>query len=280
MKYEIYCINLIDRVDRYNQAKYMFKKAGIKNVNFHRTTKSSKGGKYGCFESHYNILDKSSADIIIVFEDDIYLNKCKYMNWQFVLDNIKKCFDDGFTYFSIANIPTMKKPKSYNNKTMGCGCKNIVVSKFFCGLGYAIKKSEFLRIKDDMYAAMNCQHVDIFYYINIDKQVGLRKPFFCQNLMDSDNNWSTFVPSLDIIPRKIISTYYVYMRCKKTENIDSANNRNDKSFLRYLTFHFIYHNFLFHRTMHFLVDLMFKIYYYYTFLAYRAKCSCFVGYAS
>ena len=64
---EIYCINLISRQDRYENMKNIFKQLDILDqIKFHIVTKSINDGMHGCFESHYEILNDSKADIIII----------------------------------------------------------------------------------------------------------------------------------------------------------------------------------------------------------------------
>jgi GR25 family glycosyltransferase involved in LPS biosynthesis len=73
---KIYCINLKHRPDRYISATKVFNDLNIPNVEFYITEKSSKGGRYGCFESHINVIKKAyneGYNNILIFEDDIRL---------------------------------------------------------------------------------------------------------------------------------------------------------------------------------------------------------------
>ena len=70
---DIYCINLYDRIDRYNSSKKLFKKYNIP-VKYYHTHKHPKGGLHGCFESHINVINlayNSGAKNVLIFEDDI-----------------------------------------------------------------------------------------------------------------------------------------------------------------------------------------------------------------
>ena len=71
---KIYCINLKHRPDRYISANKIFKDLNIPNVEFYFAEKSAKGGRYGCFESHINVIKKaynSGCNNILIFEDDL-----------------------------------------------------------------------------------------------------------------------------------------------------------------------------------------------------------------
>ena len=71
---KIVCINLKSRPDRYLSAIKEFQKLNINNVEFYFADKSSKGGRYGCFESHINVIQKcydEGCNNILIFEDDI-----------------------------------------------------------------------------------------------------------------------------------------------------------------------------------------------------------------
>ena len=73
-KFEIWCICLLDRDDRYYNAVNEFKAIGILNlVNFHRPTKDTRGGIVGCFLSHKYCINQSlkKGKPVLIFEDDV-----------------------------------------------------------------------------------------------------------------------------------------------------------------------------------------------------------------
>lgn len=180
MNYSIHCISLIERPDRFESAKNTFKKTGIENVNFLRINKHPKGGRYGCYDSHLRVLDNTATDVVIVFEDDCNINEHNTFNWKEVLSEIEKCFNNGFTYFSIANIPL-----HVSEQVLSPG---VLLSQTTCTCGYAIKKSKYLDIRDDLLEAHSYAHIDEMYYKLIPDQVCLKIPLFVQNFADSDNN--------------------------------------------------------------------------------------------
>ena len=142
MKYEIYCINLINRDDRLNKMKQLFYNIGILNkVNFHIVNKHENGSRYGCFNSHFECLDKAKGDYIIIFEDDCILNV--EFKWSNLLNTLNNYFKNpSIEYFSIGCIPISIFQTNLEN--------NIIKSKFTTTLCYAIKKQTFLRLKNKM----------------------------------------------------------------------------------------------------------------------------------
>jgi len=74
--FKIYCINLIEREDRYNLMKTQFDKYNI-DVNFLRVYKHIKGGRYGCFDSHIKCITdayNTNLEYCIMIEDDNYID--------------------------------------------------------------------------------------------------------------------------------------------------------------------------------------------------------------
>ncbi len=93
---KVYCINLDERVDRWEQAQKEFKKLGINEVERFSAVKHEKGA-IGCRESHLNII-KEAKELglgnILIFEDDVLvleehlnkiesaLNELKTLDWE------------------------------------------------------------------------------------------------------------------------------------------------------------------------------------------------------
>lgn len=75
---QIYCINLKHRKDRYNSAINTFKQINLHNVTFFMADKHKKGGRYGCFDSHIQVIKNAfnnNYNNILIFEDDIKIGK-------------------------------------------------------------------------------------------------------------------------------------------------------------------------------------------------------------
>jgi GR25 family glycosyltransferase involved in LPS biosynthesis len=67
------CINLIERRDKYNNAKAVFDNLNL-DVEFFFAEKHKQSGRIGCFESHINVIKKcynSNANNLLIFEDDV-----------------------------------------------------------------------------------------------------------------------------------------------------------------------------------------------------------------
>lgn len=62
--------------DRHESANHVFKQIGVANkVSFFKVDKSPKGGMYGCFESHIQVIKDSyrrGDESVLIFEDDIF----------------------------------------------------------------------------------------------------------------------------------------------------------------------------------------------------------------
>ena len=199
MNYQIFCINLIDRKDRLNRMKNIFNKLDIiDQVNFHIVEKHKYGSRYGCFNSHLECLEKAKSDYIIIFEDDCILNS--NFIWNDLIETIDKYFKNSSNeYFSFGCIPVSILPTNLED--------NIIQGKFITTLCYAIKKNTFLRLKNKMLKDIHNIHIDYFYLINIDNQIGFEIPYFIQNFNDTDNLWIDNI-SYEKLLRNLITNLY------------------------------------------------------------------------
>jgi GR25 family glycosyltransferase involved in LPS biosynthesis len=78
---DIVCINLDISIERRKHAEYYFDKLNIP-ARFYTAKKHCKGGMYGCFESHIEVLKdayKRNLNNLLVFEDD-FLPTATYSN--------------------------------------------------------------------------------------------------------------------------------------------------------------------------------------------------------
>ena len=84
------CINLEIRPDRLRDVKTQFTKVGLEDkVEFFFATKSPKGGRIGCYESHRACIEEAynkCCDTVLIFEDDVVFHD----GWQ---DVVRECFD-------------------------------------------------------------------------------------------------------------------------------------------------------------------------------------------
>lgn len=78
---KIICINLINRKDKYDRVKHIFKNLNL-NVEFYQPEKHTYSGRIGCFESHINVITNcynNNLNNVLIFEDDI-INTSSYNN--------------------------------------------------------------------------------------------------------------------------------------------------------------------------------------------------------
>jgi GR25 family glycosyltransferase involved in LPS biosynthesis len=99
---DIVCINLDISHDRKKHAQHYFDKLGIPG-RFFTATKHPKGGMYGCFDSHIQILQEAydkGLNNILVFEDD-FLPTASYSEekLQVAIDFMKSNDDWDVFYF-------------------------------------------------------------------------------------------------------------------------------------------------------------------------------------
>jgi hypothetical protein len=73
-----YCINLIEREDRYLAVRTELERVGLLDeTEFYRASRSKISGAVGCYTSHVNVLRAARArglDYVLVLEDDLYFD--------------------------------------------------------------------------------------------------------------------------------------------------------------------------------------------------------------
>lgn len=147
----IYCINLYDRIDRYNSSKKLFKKHNIP-VKYYRTHKHPEGGLHGCFESHINVINlayNSGAKNVLIFEDDI--QDCN-QNVNIIKINLKKAINfmknKTWDIFYLGTFPyVMKKWTSHIYDY-----PNIYEMTGLCTHAYVINHHIMKKLKDLTYS--------------------------------------------------------------------------------------------------------------------------------
>lgn len=89
------CINLIERDDRMDEALKQFSQVGIADtVQFHRVKRHHRGGRYGCYNSHREVMEQALEDgisTLLVFEDDVQFQE----GWEEVVKDAKEFIDSG-----------------------------------------------------------------------------------------------------------------------------------------------------------------------------------------
>jgi hypothetical protein len=197
--FDIWCINLKHRTDRRKKMEQIFDKLNILDrVKFYTTILDSRGGRIGCFQSHYNCLTNSTRPYIIVFEDDCELN-VEDLNWNNILEDIK-LYLQWCDYFSIACVPI------YESTILRENPLKIILGSFTTALCYAIKHSTVKQIQPDLSSHLETNHIDFFYWENL-YSCGYSTPLFKQSFESSDNPWINN-SRLDWLLRKFVSGYY------------------------------------------------------------------------
>jgi GR25 family glycosyltransferase involved in LPS biosynthesis len=198
----IQCINLQERPDRLNQVKQEFSRVGIleENINWHRPTKSSKGGVYGCMESHLTCMKKAvslNAQYSLIFEDDIkFINKDLYSKMRLLFDFINKNKDYDLVmlgWFSTqCDLKTIlhNKNKDLIQKQKVLQAHAYVISNK--GMRFIIPKLEKLLLNNN-----NLSNIDVYFmkHFNLNQYTVLH-PICIQRKSKSDNKWDYNVQKL------------------------------------------------------------------------------------
>lgn len=116
----IYCINLLDRDDRFRRSQEEFHRVGLcTHVKYYRTRKPNetdvpkgmKRGVYGCWLSHVAVnreADSSDAEYALIFEDDVKFLEVEPNVIQQLIDALRsekmKCTRWDFLYLGYAAL--------------------------------------------------------------------------------------------------------------------------------------------------------------------------------
>ena len=106
----VYCINLDERTDRWEQAQKEFEKLGITHVNRFSAIKHEKGA-IGCRESHLSIIKeakKLGLSNVLIFEDDVLVLEDNITKINNSLSELKKTPWELF-YFGATVDPNVGK---------------------------------------------------------------------------------------------------------------------------------------------------------------------------
>lgn len=179
-----WCISLAHRDDRLNVVKQEFERVGIKNVNYYRPERDTRGGRYGCWLSHiecYKNILSGDHKYGIIFEDDacfednyhteierVQLFMQKNTDWDIIwLGNLVT------SYISESSVPNIWKCNSYN--THGY----IISEKYMRQL---LKTESF---NPDKYP----NGLDDYFHENPGNFYCMLDQICYQNNMPSDNQW-------------------------------------------------------------------------------------------
>ena len=144
---KIYCINLKYRKDRYISVNKVFNELNIKNVEFYITDKSPKGGSYGCFESHINVIKNaynSGYNNILIFEDDI--RPSIFYNLDLLNDSINFMKNYEWDIFYLGYFSNNKYNNIFSSKSLNLKKNNIFEYNPYCTHAYCLNKKSMLKI--------------------------------------------------------------------------------------------------------------------------------------
>ena len=177
-----YCINLIEREDRYDHCVNEFKKVEFFNdIKFIRNHRHPTSGRIGCFESHIQVIKDAlykGADYAFIFEDDfVFCNKD--------IQGLLKMLDKHKMEFTISQ----KRMLLYIDEKVD---KDLYTCSSLGLTFYIVSRKAMITILEN-YNMYKDLHVDIFYNkLRIDNKLKMYcyKPIVQSTCFSSDNNWS------------------------------------------------------------------------------------------
>jgi GR25 family glycosyltransferase involved in LPS biosynthesis len=163
---KIICINLKIRQDRYESVKKEFNELNINNVEYFFADKSSKGGRYGCFESHISVIQKcynEGCNNILIFEDDIRPSSFYNIDLLNIAINFMKSNNEWdifyLGYFIINNNYISDNMfLSYNLLN-----QNIIQYNPCATHAYCLNRNTMKKILSTYQKYINDLHIDIYY---------------------------------------------------------------------------------------------------------------------
>jgi len=211
---EIYCINLISRLDRYNLMKNFEKEEKIK-ITFYRPEKDASSGMIGCFKSHIEVIKKayeSGKERVLIFEDDIiktfHYNKVDYDEMSNFIKNDDQWEILQLSWFDIITCLYLNLQPKYKN-----------ISEFSSVLAssYILNRNGMKRILDSYKNYIGKIPIDIYYYKIFNKKMFNIVPIIFdqdRNLV-TDNIWiNKTIDNILIYIHKTFNIVYLISLCK------------------------------------------------------------------
>jgi GR25 family glycosyltransferase involved in LPS biosynthesis len=206
----IWCINLEERTDRFNDVNKEFKKVGL-NVNFHRPKKDPRGGMVGCFLSHVHCMKQALKENknVLIFEDDVYFTD----DWASKLPDAINIYKSEWDVIRLGSIIS-----SIHSDTE---LKNVKIGKAYGNHAIMINISLLKKFEKDLMFDDHV-HIDDFFHDSDIKEYLLVDPLCYQRPYTSDNTWfsrcnfiQTFMEhEIIFIPlQKINNIQLKYMSC-------------------------------------------------------------------
>lgn len=166
MNIMMYSISLIERPNRFLNARLQFKKIPIITnfINYKLVNKHKNGGRYGCFDSHIQCIlsaySNPNIDYVLIWEDD----------FEFIISDydINKKFNDFLLYLlenkHNPNIDIIySQERSYVFLTNPIETNKIYNGKMYGGTFYALNRNIMKKIIDEYHDYIGNYHIDTFY---------------------------------------------------------------------------------------------------------------------
>jgi GR25 family glycosyltransferase involved in LPS biosynthesis len=173
----IYCINLIEREDRYVHMKNEFERIGLKNVKFYRPRRDPEGGKRGCFISHQTCLRNAyskGVPYVLIFEDDLIFQNNYLEGFEQAINFIHN--NENWELLRLGFTPILYEEKIDHG---------IWKSKVFTTSAYLASRSFMEKFKDVPYPN---EHLDVYWLYHYSS-LSLEKNIVIQAGFRSDNDW-------------------------------------------------------------------------------------------
>ena len=187
---DIVCINLQHRKDRKRISEKIFTKLNI-DCHFHIVQKHPKGGMYGCFESHIQVIQDAynkGLNNLLIFEDDIKLTP-SYTSRQVevCIDFMKNNTD--WDIFFLGYIPCNTNRGSMKDLLYAEFVnEHIIKYRPFATHSYCLSRKGMKKILDNYKRYIGQIHLDQFYVnLKLDSYCTVPMLFDQHLCLESDN---------------------------------------------------------------------------------------------
>lgn len=171
---KIYCINLTERKDRYENCLKIFNKYKIPVTFFF--AEREKNGDRGCFHSHVKVCQdakKNNYKRIIIFEDDVIdTDETSFIKIKYCINILKKI---NWNIFYFGCFPDIRKTTYRTEFT------NIYKVKAYGAHAYALNKNYINKI-----SKLKWKNISYDSYLMVDYQYGYIPRLFDQSASKSN----------------------------------------------------------------------------------------------
>ena len=177
----VYCINCIERTQRYKEAKNELEQNGFTKINWIRNKRNKIGGK-GCFLSHldcYIDFLKTNDKYCLIFEDDIkFINKSKnnYKKINYIINNAP---ENEILLLGYGTVNSYVLPQT----------PNYIKGSFLTSHSYIIDRSGANKIINYYNDCKDWFHIDILFNVLNLNMIAIKNRMCIQRQSPSDNTW-------------------------------------------------------------------------------------------